>query len=234
MVAFIAGSAALWIGLGSGLAAHEDRVFAVHATQHLLVAMIAPILLAASGAVTLALQTLSSGWRAGLRHLVHGPAARRVTHPYVGLALVVSGLAVAVLPATATLAAENIWAHVLLHWHLLVGGLVFWWPLVGVDRALRSAPGTSILAVGVLVPVHAFIAVSLLSAAEPVSGDAFVTLARAWAFDPMADQRTGAAILWIGGEVTTILAAVLVGRRWLGHQRRIAIRIDRELSGAEA
>lgn len=227
--AFASGALLVTIGLGSGMARYEDATFSVHMTQHLLVGMLGPMLLAASGAITLALQTAPLPVRRGLREVVHSTAAQRLTHPLVGFALFVSALVLSVWPPVVQLAIRHGAFHGYLHLHLLLAGAILWWPVVGVDRSLRAAPGASLLAVAAMIPVHAFVAVSLLSAGDPVGGLPFTEIARGWELDPLADQRTGAAILWIGGELVTILAGVVIGRRWYLADRRAARQADRRL-----
>lgn len=225
--AFGAGVVCLVYGLGSGLADYDDASFALHMVQHLLVGMIGPLFLAASGLVTLGLQSAPTPSRRGLRWLVHTRGVQIVTQPLVGVGLFLSALVVSVWPPAAQLAIQNDAFHSYLHLHLLLAGAALWWPALGVDRALRARPGASFLVIVAMIPVHAFVAVSLLTARAPVGGAPFRQLARGWAFDPIADQRAGAAVLWIGGEIVTIVAATLVGRRWYLADRRAAARADR-------
>jgi hypothetical protein len=46
---------------------------------------------------------------------------------------------------------------------------------------------------------------------------------------PLADQRTGAGILWIAGELFGVLAVAVVVRQWMRAEERKAARIDRRL-----
>jgi len=227
--AFAAGITCAVYGLGSGLADYDDASFALHMIQHLLLGMLAPLLLAASGLVTLALQSAPAPSRRGLRWLLHTRVAQVLTQPLTGFSLFVSALVMSVWPPAARLAIQNDAFHAYLHLHLLCAGAALWWPAIGVDRVLRARPGASFLAVVGMIPVHAFVAVSLLTAVSPVGGTPFLQIARGWSFDPMADQRAGAAALWIGGELVTIVAAALVGRRWYLADRRAAARVDRRL-----
>ena len=231
-VAFALGLVATLAGLASGIARYDDATFSLHMVQHLLVGMLGPMLLAASGIVTLALQTAPPSVRRPLRYLVHSPTCRRLTHPGVGFVAFASALALSLWTPVAAAAIDHDLVHAWLHLHLLLAGALFWWPVVGVDRSLRASPPSALLALVAMIPLHGFVAMSLLTATTPVGGATFLAVPRAWPFDPMHDLRVGAAVLWIGGELVTVAAGILVGRRWLAADRRNAVRLDRRLRAA--
>src|SRR5690606_5052820 len=150
--------------------------------------------------------------RRGLRRFLHGPVGRVLGRPVVGFVVFGAGLAAVyltpVLEASATVDA----AHLAVHAHLLGSGLLFLVPVVGVDALARPAPYPArILAVLLAVPFHAFLALAIWSAAEPLAPDAYPAL---------DDQRQAAGILWASGEVLTVAVAGVVFARWYAAERR--------------
>ncbi|MCI0635322.1 MAG: cytochrome c oxidase assembly protein, partial [Actinobacteria bacterium] len=58
------------------------------------------------------------------------------------------------------------------------------------------------------------------------------SVVRPWGASALADQRTGAGILWIAGELFGLVAALVVARQWMAHEERAAARYDRRVRAA--
>ena len=63
-----------------------------------------------------------------------------------------------------------------------------------------------------ILPLHALLAVTLMDADPPVGGATAVRLAREAGVDPVAEQRLGAGLLWVIGDLVALAA---VGHRLL-------------------
>ena len=84
------------------------------------------------------------------------------------------------------------WAHVGMNLHFLLVGLLFFWPLVGVDPSPRRWPPAARLGiVFASVPFHAFFGVALMSDNTVIGGAFYRALALPWVTDPLADQKLG-------------------------------------------
>ena len=192
--------------------------FSAHATQHVLLGMVAPALLALGAPVTLALQASSRPTQTALLRIVHGPVLGVLTHPV--LAWVVFAVSLPVLYLTPLLDASlrNDLVHAAVHLHLLATGCLLMWPLVGLDPVRWRVPyGGRMLLVLLLVPFHAVVGLAILSTGEPLAGGT------------LGDQRTGAGILWAVGDLVGVLVAGLVLAQWWSHEERAAARADRAL-----
>lgn len=105
--------------------------------------------------------------------------------------------------------------HALVHAHLLVVGLLFFWPLAGFDPAPVKVPHPARVGLLLLVlPLHALLAVMLMGASAPLGGESAVRLALAAGADPVAEQRLGAGILWVAGDLVALVAVAVVAYRW--------------------
>ncbi|MDT7579447.1 MAG: hypothetical protein QOK35_711 [Pseudonocardiales bacterium] len=234
-IGWLCGCTALLMGTSSGIGRYGPAMFSVHMGEHMILSMLVPILLVLGGPVTLALRALPAagrnappGPREWLLAAVHSPPARFLTHPLVAMPLFVgsyyalyfSGLFAAALPEHP--------AHVLMNVHFLLTGLVFFWPLVGIDPAPRRLPPAARM--GILfasVPFHAFFGVALMSS-DTVIGDGFYrALALPWVPDPLRDQQLGGGLAWASGEIPLLLVVIVLLVQGSRHDERSARRDDR-------
>ena len=234
-LAWLGGCAALLVATSSGIGRYGPAMFSVHMAEHMILWMLVPILLVLGAPVTLALRALPPAGRAGppgprewLLAAVHSPWARFFTHPLVALPLFVgsyyvlyfSGLFAAALPVHG--------AHVFMNLHFLVSGLLFFWPLIGIDPAPRRLPPAARL--GVLfasVPFHAFFGVALMSAGTVIGGAFYRALALPWVTDPLRDQQVGGGLAWASGELPLLLVVIALLVQWSRQDERSARRDDR-------
>lgn len=238
-IGWLGGCAALLIGTSSGIGRYGTAMFSVHMGQHMILSMLVPILLVLGAPVTLALRALPPAGRTGppgprewLLAAVHSPPARFLTHPLVALPLFVgsyyalyfSGLFAAALPEHP--------AHVFMNAHFVITGLLFFWPIVGIDPAPRRLPPAARL--GVLfasVPFHAFFGVALMSSATVIGDQFYRALALPWVPDPLRDQQLGGGLAWASGEIPLLLVVIVLLVQWSRHDERSARRDDRRADG---
>lgn len=234
-IGWLGGCAVLLFATSSGIGRYGPAMFSVHMGEHMLLAMLVPILLVLGAPVTLALRALPPAGRTGppgprewLLAGVHSPVARWSTHPLVTLPLFVgsyyalyfSGLFPAALPEHG--------AHLLMNLHFVVTGLLFFWPLIGVDPAPRRLPPVARLGVMLVsVPFHAFFGVALMSYSTVIGGDFYRALALPWVPDALEDQRLGGGLAWASGELPLLLVVVVLLVQWSRHDERSARRDDR-------
>jgi putative copper resistance protein D len=96
-----------------------------------------------------------------------------------------------------------------------VAGTLFAWPLVGADPSPhRIAYPARMGLVFLSLPLHSVGIMALLSASTLVGGAAAQRAAGIGGFDALADQRMGASLMWVLGEVVGITAVGLAARRW--------------------
>ena len=201
----------------------------------MILAMLVPILLVLGGPVTLALRALRPagrgrppGAREWLLAAVHSPPARWLTHPLVSLPLFVGSYYVLYFSGLFAAALPEHGAHLVMNAHFLLTGLVFFWPLIGIDPAPRRLPPAARL--GVLfasVPFHAFFGVALMSSATVIGSDFYRSLALPWVPDPLRDQQLGGGLAWASGEIPLLLVVIALLVQWARQDERSARRDDR-------
>jgi putative membrane protein len=184
-----------------GRTAHHD--FAAHAAGHLLLGMAAPFLLVLGRPVTLTLRALPPRQARRLSRLLRSVPIRVVTHPVTAGLLDAGGLWALYATGLYQRANAEPWLHLLVQVHVLVAGYLFTAAIAGRDPAPhRPGPWTR---VGVLVAVaaaHGILAKYLYG--HPPAGV------------PAAPARSGAELMYYGGDVLEVLLSWVFCRRWLG------------------
>jgi cytochrome c oxidase assembly factor CtaG/uncharacterized membrane protein len=234
-VSWMAGCALLLIATSSGIGKYSPAMFSVHMGEHMMLAMLVPILLVLGAPVTLALRTLPPAGRTGppgprewILAAVHSPIARWLSHPLVSLPLFVGSYYALYFSGLFAVALTQHWAHVLMNVHFLLVGGLFFWPLIGVDPAPRRLPPAARL--GIIfasVPFHAFFGVALMSSNSLIGGDFYRTLSLPWLADPLRDQQLGGGLAWASGELPLLLVVIALLVQWSRQDERSARRDDR-------
>ncbi|MGE5830622.1 MAG: cytochrome c oxidase assembly protein [Micromonosporaceae bacterium] len=233
-VLFGVGLALVALGTVSGLAAYDETLLSVHMVQHMVLSMLAPIALALGAPVTLALRTLAPVPRRRLLAVLHSRAAKVLTFPVFTFVVFVASPFVLYFSGLYRASLAHEWLHVLVHLHFVIGGCLFFWPLIGLDPLPGRLPyPLRALLMFLSTPLHTVLGLTIMQSASLLGGDWYPSLALTWA-DPPADQRLAGGILWAGGELVSVamLGALVV--QWMRQAEREARRIDRALDREEA
>ncbi|MEJ7584203.1 MAG: cytochrome c oxidase assembly protein [Acidimicrobiales bacterium] len=230
-VAFGAGLVTVGVATQSGLARYDTVLFSLHTVQHLLLGMLAPLLFALGAPVTLALQASGRTTQRSLLRVVHHPVVATATHPVVAWVLFGGTLFALYFSPLFELSLRNRLVHQGLHLHFLGVGALFFWTAVGVDPTRhRISHPARLLFVLLAVPFHAFLGLAVLSSdARPLGGDFYACVTRTWGSSVVADQHTGAGVLWAVGDLFGLLAGAVVVTQWIKADERRQTREDRRL-----
>ncbi|USX54660.1 cytochrome c oxidase assembly protein [Lentzea sp. HUAS12] len=105
---------------------------------------------------------------------------------------------------------------------------MFFWLVIGVDRAPRALPHLARLGlVFSVMPFHAFFGVILMNKQTVIAEYFYRTLGLTWMPDLLTDQRLGGGIAWATGEVPMLVVVLALLRQWAVADRREAVRFDR-------
>ena len=232
-VSIAAGLVAVLVATQSGLARYDTTLFSVHAVQHLLLSMVAPLLLVLGAPMTLAIQAAHRPTQRWLIGVFQHPVVRFLTHPLTAWLLFGTSMLGLYLTGLYELSLRNGVVHSWVHLHLLVVGCLFAEAVIGLDpgwgrtrAGRRLAYPVRLLLVVLLVPFHAVLGLALLSAGEPVAADWYLGLGRTWGASPLADQRTGAGLMWGLGDLIGVVLVGVVAYQWMRADEREARRLD--------
>lgn len=206
--AFAAGLVALAVATQGPVAANDAR-FSVHAVQHLLLAMVAPPLLALGAPITLALRSWSPRNRRRLRRALHHGAVHAVTHPLVAFGVFAATPFLLYFTGLYDATLDSTFLHEGVHLVVVAGGALFFWPVVARDPVPRRLPHVARLGLVFLaLPFHAFLGIALLSGDDTT-------------------RHVGGGIIWASGDLLAVVLLVVVASQWMAADDREARREDR-------
>lgn len=227
-VSWLLGCAVLLVVTSSGIGRYAAGTFSTHMVAHMALNMLGPVLLVLGGPITLALRVVPPGPRGWITALVHCRAARLAAHPAIAAVAFVGSFYLLYFSGLFGAAMPLHWAHQLMNIHFVVTGYVFFWLVIGVDRAPRTLPHLARL--GLLfsvMPFHAFFGVILMNQQTVIALNFYRSLDLTWMPDLLTDQRLGGGIAWATGEIPMLVVVIALLRQWAVADRREAVRFDR-------
>ncbi|MEU0372180.1 cytochrome c oxidase assembly protein [Streptomyces sp. NPDC006283] len=208
-------------------------MFSVHMVQHMVISMLSPIVLLLGAPITLALRALPvagrgrKGPREVLLMLLHSRYMRIVTHPAFTIPLFIASLYGLYFTPLFDFLMESKTGHVAMMVHFLAVGLVFFWPIMGVDPGPHR-PGyvMRMLELFAGMPFHAFFGIALMMATEPMIG-AYRNPPASLGIDALSDQNAAGGIAWAFSEIPSVLVLIALVFQWYRSDQRQAKRRDR-------
>ena len=241
-IAFAISVALVDFATSGGIGVYAHFAFSYHMLGHMILGMIAPIGFVLSAPITLALRTLPQGrtpeergLRGTLITVIHSRYSIIMTNPVVALALFDGSLfALYMTPLFGKLMQSHA-GHVLMDFHFLLAGYLFFYVIVGIDPNPRKIPHiVRIIVLFAAMSIHAFFSIALLSTTTLLDGGYFASLHRPWNTNLLADQHLGGSIGWLLGEIPILLALIATFIQWMRDDSREARRIDRAADRAAA
>lgn len=233
VVAFALGVLSIALVMCTKLNDYGMVMFSVHMVQHMVISMLSPILILLGAPVTLTLRALPAagrgrkGPRELLVALLHSRYMRIITHPAFTIPLFIASLyGLYFTPLFDTLM-ESKAGHIAMMVHFLAVGLVFFWPIMGVDPGPHR-PGyvMRMLELFAGMPFHAFFGISLMMASEPMVS-AYEHPPASLGIDALSDQNAAGGIAWAFSEIPSVVVLLALVYQWYRSEQRQARRKDR-------
>jgi putative membrane protein len=186
-----------------------------HMLQHLLLTLVVPPLLLAG----------TPGWLLlpAVRLRPVARIGRTLTRPLPALAIFSVVFAAWHVPFLYEWALRHHGLHILEHLLLMAAAVLLWWPVLSpLPEWPRLHPAAQLLYLFVagipMVPVAAFITLTD-QILYPFYGEA----PWQWGLSPLADQRLGGVLMWMGGPLVFLIAMTIVYFRWMGRDVEPAV-----------
>ncbi|MDT9684396.1 cytochrome c oxidase assembly protein [Streptomyces sp. TRM76323] len=232
-VFFTIGVLSVALVMCTGLNDYGMVMFSVHMVQHMVISMLSPILLLLGAPVTLALRALpvagrgSKGPRELLLMLLHSRYVRVITHPAFTIPLFIASLYALYFTPLFDFLMGSTAGHIAMMVHFLAVGLVFFWPIMGVDPGPHR-PGyvMRMLELFAGMPFHAFFGIALMMASEPMVGT-YANPPASLGVDALSDQNAAGGIAWAFSEIPSVVVLVALLYQWYRSEQRAAKRSDR-------
>ena len=193
----------------------ERSLVSAHMLQHLLLTLVVPPLLLAG--------TPGRFFLPALRLRPIATIGRTLTRPLPALATFSVVFAAWHVPFLYEWALRRHGMHAVEHSLLVASALLLWWPVLSpLPEWPRLQPAAQLLYLFVagipMVPVAAFLTLTdrIL---YPFYGEA----PWQWGLSPLADQRLGGVLMWLGGPMVFLIAMTIVYFRWMGRDAEPAV-----------
>ncbi|MCG0288820.1 cytochrome c oxidase assembly protein [Streptomyces sp. PSAA01] len=233
LVSFVLGVLTIAVAMCTKLNDYGMVMFSVHMVQHMIISMVSPILLLLGAPVTLTLRALPAagrgrkGPRELLVALLHSRYTRIISHPAFTIPLFIASLYALYFTSLFDFLMGSKAGHIAMMVHFLAVGLVFFWPIMGVDPGPHR-PGyvMRMLELFAGMPFHAFFGIALMMASEPMVG-VYEHPPASLGIDALSDQTWAGGIAWAFSEIPSVIVLVALVYQWYKSEQRQARRIDR-------
>jgi cytochrome c oxidase assembly factor CtaG len=224
LVKWRARNAALWVGgvlitflaLCSPLDELADTyLFSVHMAKHILFVLVVPALLL--------MAVPGEAFERALRYRPVRGAERVLRTPAVAWMAGVGAMIFWHIPALFNAALANEPLHIVEHLSLLVGGTIYWWPIVAPlpESRMRPVPQaaaylfTSCLACTAIGVAITFAPALLYPAYAHAPADAITGAIRGqWGISAAMDQQIGGLLMWVPACLVYLTAILAMFARW--------------------
>jgi putative membrane protein len=231
--AWAGGLLAIAMALLSPIETYSGALLTIHMVQHLLLQFVAAPLLLLAAPVTLILRAVSQDTRRRLLVILHSRAVKVLTFPILTWFLFAAVNWGWHFSDLYDYALEVDWVHYLQHLTLFGVALLFWFPVVGADPGAWRLPyPVRLFYLFLAMPQNSFLGVAIMNAAD-VLYPHYATLTRAWGPEPLVDQQAAGTLMWVWGDLTFLLAMLLVIVAWVRQEERRTAR-DEARQDAEA
>ncbi|MFE5137067.1 cytochrome c oxidase assembly protein [Streptomyces fagopyri] len=233
-VSFVVGVLTVMLMMCTSLNDYGMVMFSVHMVQHMVISMLSPILILLGAPITLALRALPVAARRGtkgprelLLMFLHSRFMRIITHPAFTIPLFIASLYALYFSPLFDFLMGSRTGHTVMMCHFLAVGLVFFWPIMGVDPGPHR-PGylLRMLELFAGMPFHAFFGIALMMASTPMV-ETYKNPPASLAIDALTDQNAAGGIAWAFSEIPSVLVLLALLFQWYGSEQRQARRTDR-------
>jgi putative copper resistance protein D len=215
IAAWLAGLGVIGVALFSFVDVYATSLFSVHMVQHLLLAMVAAPLLLLGAPITLLLRVASPETRKRrILPVLESRPVRFISHPVVGWLVFAVVLWASHFSPIFGAALDDPGIHAFEHALYLGAGLLFWWPIVGVDpHPFRMGHGMRFGYALLAMPLNSFLGL-VLFVTPVVLYEHYATLQRAWGPTPLEDQQLAGGIMWAAGDLIFLVPLLFLTLAW--------------------
>ena len=224
---FLVGVLSIYAALQTYFDYLSQHMFWVHRVQHLVLHHAGPFLIALSAPGEI-LALGAPRWIARLlRPLVANPVIqiiyRTVQRPAVASLLFVGLIYFWLTPSIHFYAMLSAPLYKAMNWSMAIDGLLFWWLIVGPERAgspVRVGYGTRMIML-VAVALPQAVLGAYITFHHSALYDVYNLCGRAWPISPRIDQQLGGLNTWIPPGMMSALGLVIVASRWMESDVRV-------------
>jgi putative membrane protein len=218
--AFFAGVVLTYIVLQTHFDYYAQHMFWIHRLQHLVLHHLAPFLIMltvpqivmANGIPQHLRQSLTSLWRNRGVQAVY----LIIQQPLLATLVFVGLIYYWLMPSIHFKAMLDVSLYNVMNWSMLLDGLLFWWLILdprSPAEGARTGFGMRLLLLWAIM-VPQIILGSYIALSHSDLYTVYAICGRIWPISPVTDQHIGGLITWIPSCMMSVVAALIVFRRW--------------------
>jgi len=218
-ISFFSGLIIIFLALQSPIDPLAEHQFSIHQVQHLLLRMLGPLLVLSGAPLTPMLRgtplwvlqgIIKPIVRASISHKVYG----FITNPVLTTIVFIATIYLWQVPTAHDMAVRSDLIHSGMHMTMLLSGFLFW--LLVIDpkpHRSRLHFGLRILYLGLIVIPNTILGAAITFNSNLLY-EAYQEFPQPLGLSPIMDQQLGGLILWVFGDMMSILAAGIVMILW--------------------
>ena len=232
-VAWVLGVLTIALVTCTGLDQYGMQMLSAHMLQHMVLSMFSPIIMLMGAPITLALRALPASGRGRrgprdlLVSLLHSRYVKVISHPAFTLPLFIASLYGLYFTPLFDFLMRTTLGHELMMTHFLGVGLLFFWPIMGVDPGPHR-PGhlMRMLELFIGMPFHAFFGIAIMMSSG-LMVTTFAHPAASLGVNPLSDQHMAGGLAWAFSEIPTFIVLIALTFQWAKSEERLSRRKDR-------
>jgi putative membrane protein len=212
---YLSGIVALAVALGSPLEALDDRLLTTHMLQHLLLLMVAPPLLLLGAPQIPMIRALPPAIaKRTVGVIAKSRACRRclsfVTHPASAFVLFSVAMLGWHLPGPFDSALHSDYRHAAEHACFIVGGTLFWYPIVRPWPAIERWSRLAFVPYLLIADAENTMLAAILVFSGRVLYPSYANLPPFSQIPAITDQIVAGAIMWLPGSIVFLVPAIVI------------------------
>ncbi len=216
---FFTGLFVIFIALQSPLDNLGEHMLSFHQLQHFLLRMMAPLLVLLGAPLTPMLRGLPPWVLQGfVKPTVRHPLARaiyaKLTNPVISVSIFMGVLYLWQFPGGFNLALRNEFVHAIMHMTMMSSGFIFYWAVI--DPAPRRSTvhyGVRVLYLGLIVIPNTLLG-AVITFSKGIIYTGYEDVYQPFNMSLLTDQQIGGLLLWVPGDMMSILVAGIVMIMW--------------------
>ncbi len=218
-ISFFSGLLVLFLALQSPIDPLAEHYFFIHQIQHLMIRMLGPLLVLLGAPLTpmlrgLPLWLLQGGVRALVRRSWVRYAYSRLTNPVAAVGIFLAALYFWQVSFLHDAAVRNDYLHEVMHVTMLFSGFLFWWLVIDPKpHRSRLHYGLRVLYLGLIVLPNTVLGAGI-TFSRGLLYQSYTEVAQPIPLNALTDQQLGGLLLWVIGDMMSIVAAGIVMIMW--------------------
>tara|TARA_Y100000758_G_scaffold134186_1_gene94972 strand:+ start:278 stop:1234 length:957 start_codon:yes stop_codon:yes gene_type:complete len=222
---FFTGLFLIFIALQSPLDNLSEHMLSFHQLQHFLLRMMAPLLILLGAPLTPILRGLPPWALKGIvRPTVRHPFARaaydKLTNPVISVSIFMGVLYLWQIPGGFNLALRNEFIHALMHVTMMSSGFIFYWAVIDPKpHRSRVHYGIRVLYLGLIVLPNTLLG-AVITFSKTIIYSGYENAYQPFDMSVLTDQQIGGLVLWVPGDMMSIIVAGIVMVMWYEKEER--------------